>query len=427
MRINAAWRMSCLLFISALFFAPSHAMDFENDLGMLKSLPYSSWTEEDADPDLKGVVHHDAGRSFKGYNLFGEMNQFFFVMDMEGNIVHTWTYPEERYIQHAEFIPEDGNLIMLLPNAGLARMNWHSNLLTLRVLRTHHDFDIAPNGRIFACIYRIPYYYRRRVRFGGIVETDWAGKAYNRWISLYHVKYLLDEGYQGKSLLDLPPLEDNVVPSESGILFTSDPRLGEGDRNYFEMQIPSSAEFEGLYDYDHLNTVAVLPDTPLGRRDGRFAAGNIMTCLRNNNLIVILDGNMKRVQWAWGRDELDLPHMPTMLENGHILVFDNGNIRKWSRVIEVDPVTDKIVWEYKADPPEDFYSGQRGSAQRLPNGNTLICESSKGRAFEITPEGEIVWDYWHTKFNDEGKRSAIYRMERLLPEDVEPWLKLESK
>jgi hypothetical protein len=34
-----------------------------------------------------------------------------------------------------------------------------------------------------------------------------------------------------------------------------------------------------------------------------------------------------------------------------------------------------------------------GSAQRLPNGNTLITEASFGRFFEVTKEGEIVWDY----------------------------------
>jgi len=34
-----------------------------------------------------------------------------------------------------------------------------------------------------------------------------------------------------------------------------------------------------------------------------------------------------------------------------------------------------------------------GYAQRLPNGNTLITESSFGRFFEVTKQGEIVWEY----------------------------------
>jgi len=66
-------------------------------------------------------------------------------------------------------------------------------------------------------------------------------------------------------------------------------------------------------------------------------------------------------------------------------------LRDYSRIIEFDPVTLEIVWEYKDG--KRFYSYFISSAQRLPNGNTLICEGAKGRIFEVTREGEIVWEY----------------------------------
>jgi outer membrane protein assembly factor BamB len=101
------------------------------------------------------------------------------------------------------------------------------------------------------------------------------------------------------------------------------------------------------------------------------------------------------------------------LENGNILIFDNGRRRKYSRVIEFDPRVGKIVWQYKADPPGEFFSSTRGSAQRLANGNTLITESDKGRAFEVTPAGAVVWEFWSTDRRAENKeRGAIYRMNR---------------
>jgi hypothetical protein len=53
----------------------------------------------------------------------------------------------------------------------------------------------------------------------------------------------------------------------------------------------------------------------------------------------------------------------------------------------------KSVWEYIADPPADFFAINLGGAQRLPNGNTLICNGPQGVLFEITPEKEIVWQY----------------------------------
>ena len=51
------------------------------------------------------------------------------------------------------------------------------------------------------------------------------------------------------------------------------------------------------------------------------------------------------------------------------------------------------MWTYTAPNPADFYSPEISSVQRLPNGNTLICEGIPGHFFEITPDSEIVWSY----------------------------------
>jgi hypothetical protein len=68
-----------------------------------------------------------------------------------------------------------------------------------------------------------------------------------------------------------------------------------------------------------------------------------------------------------------------------------------------------------------FYTHKNGSAQRLPNGNTLICEGDKGRAFEVTKEGEIVWE-WLNPLMNEKRRALLYRITRLPPEAVKPLL-----
>ena len=81
------------------------------------------------------------------------------------------------------------------------------------------------------------------------------------------------------------------------------------------------------------------------------------------------------------------------LFSGNILVFDNGRSvhAGESIVIEIEPTTKKVVWNYEAG--KEFFSEARGSVQRLPNGNTLISEDKNGRCFEVTPEKEIVWQY----------------------------------
>ncbi len=103
------------------------------------------------------------------------------------------------------------------------------------------------------------------------------------------------------------------------------------------------------------------------------------------------------------------------------MIFDNGLLRDYSRIIELNPKTKQIVWDYVADPPESFFSKIKGSSQKLPNGNILISESSRGRIFEITLEGKIVWEYYNTHIDMKRKqRGGFYRAERIVePQNYE--------
>ncbi|HME41732.1 MAG TPA: hypothetical protein VKF36_01490 [Syntrophorhabdales bacterium] len=85
---------------------------------------------------------------------------------------------------------------------------------------------------------------------------------------------------------------------------------------------------------------------------------------------------------------------------GNILVFNNG--LPYSLVTEFNPVTLEVVWEYGGPAlgygeshslAHYFSSPSISSAQRLPNGNTMICEGDGGRIFEVTKELETVWEY----------------------------------
>ena len=105
------------------------------------------------------------------------------------------------------------------------------------------------------------------------------------------------------------------------------------------------------------------------------------------------------------------------MESPYCPPFDIGFYRGYSRIIELNPITKEIEWEYKANPPQSFCSPTRGSAQRLPNGNTLIAESDKGRVFEITPDEKVVWEFYNPeidqRYKEVKKRATIYRMMRI--------------
>ena len=139
--------------------------------------------------------------------------------------------------------------------------------------------------------------------------------------------------------------------------------------------------------------------------------------MRRMDLIAVVDLEGPRVVWSWGMGELEGQHQPTLLPNDHLLIFDNGESRGWSRVIEFDPLAQEIVWEYRTDPSTDFYSSSRGGSERLPNGNTLVTESNRGRVFEITQAGEIVWEFLNPEVR-RNARGAIYRLHRLTNEEL---------
>src|SRR5262249_26268932 len=144
-------------------------------------------------------------------------------------------------------------------------------------------------------------------------------------------------------------------------------------------------------EWTHGNAIVELPD------------GNLLVSFRNISTIIKLDRRSGRVVWKLGPPILSGQHAPELLANGNLLIFDNGPHRldqtfPFSRVIEVNPVTKEIVWKYQEAFPPSFYSDRISNAQRLPNGNTLINEGQFGRFFEVTPAGEVVWEYVNPYF-----------------------------
>ena len=87
-------------------------------------------------------------------------------------------------------------------------------------------------------------------------------------------------------------------------------------------------------------------------------------------------------------------------------------------MLEIDPATKAIVWKYQDTPVWNFFSPRISSAQRLPNGNTQICEGLFGRLLEVTPDGDLVWEYVNPYFGgppDKPKEAAnqLFRAYRL--------------
>jgi hypothetical protein len=166
----------------------------------------------------------------------------------------------------------------------------------------------------------------------------------------------------------------------------------------------------------HANSIQILDR----RVEGLGAPGDALISIRELDLIAVIDLERRAVVWTWGPGEIQRPHHPTLLADGNLLIFDNGSMRKYSRVIELDPRSRVIKWQYVAKPPSDFFSHQKGAAEKLPNGNVLITDSLAGRVFEVTRAGERVWEFYNPDIDEkQRKRAEIYRMTRLETSFVE--------
>ena len=217
-----------------------------------------------------------------------------------------------------------------------------------------------------------------------------------------------------------------------------------------------------LGDWMHINSMSTLgPNKWYDDGDERFHPDNIIWDGRQTNIIAIISKETGKIVWKLGPDytpgkakeigQIIGQHHAHMIPQGlpgagNILLFDNGGWagygapnpvsltgvnnahRDYSRVLEIDPVAMEIVWQCR---PMDlgypqpfvadhFYSCYISSAQRLPNGNTLITEGSDGRLLEVTPEHEIVWEYISPYFGSVGiKTNMVYRAYRY-PYDYVP-------
>lgn len=281
----------------------------------------------------------------------------------------------------AEFPDEKGFPSMITKFSPDSRILWR------KPLAAHHDVRVLPNGMILALTEQprtIPS--NRRAKTPSLSFMD------NSIVLLTASGDLV----QQRSVYDLVRSTPKLRLLDTGPVVT-----------------------EGAYDLFHCNAAQWIDDAlvrSLGKRPASSAEarrlykpGNVIFSSRHQNFVAIFSWQSKRVLWAWGqqRDGLDGPHAASLLPNGNVLVYDNGLLRGYSRILEIDPLSNRIVWQFQAKHPQDFYNRTGGHVQKLAGGNVLLTDSSRYQVLEVTPEQRIVWKW----INPE--RTFVYRMTRL--------------
>jgi hypothetical protein len=351
----------------------------EDELAALTNLGYVDRAKT-RNPQRQGVtVERDDGRS--GLNLYGSRDRAdAFLMDMAGEVVHRWTSGRPEAWMHMEPL-DDGSLLAITKDVGVAKYDFDSERLWETHLRAHHDLAVRDDGHILVLTGA-----RTAVVYGGETLP----------VLCDGVTVLSPDGEVVSTHPLLPLLRDSLSDQRLSLIRT---RLDEGRT---ERELLREG---GVGDVLHTNSIQIL------HRDieGVAPAGSVLLSFRTISRVAIVTRDLSELLWIWGRGELDGQHDATQLEDGHLLIFDNGLKRnRDSRVIEVDATKGEVVWTF-AHP--ELFTRLRGGAQALRNDNILITESDSGHALEITRDGELVWEFWNPDVRGE-ERATIYRLNR---------------
>ena len=315
----------------------------------------------------------------------GEKSTEVRLIDMNGNVVNTWKVVPN-FDARARLLPT-GHLLLVDEeiNGEIVEYDWKGAIVWRWKVPPggvpHHDVHRLPNGNTLVLVdEHVPEANLKDVKDADVL---WWGVIKRKGIKII-----------GDVIYEVTPRGEIVWAWHAH---------DNLDVKTFSPVVPN-------IDWTHGNTITPLPENKwYDAGDKRFKPGNVLFSPRNFDKVFIIDNDTKKIVWEWThtyKGGMSHQHEPIMVAKGlpgegNILLFDNGLFPRHrdhngaTIVFEINPVTKDTVWKYETYgySNQKFFSKTKGSITRLPNGNTFISEDNNGRLFQVTPMGEIVWEY----------------------------------
>lgn len=340
------------------------------------------------------VTRHDPGQAREGLTLvqgiFPEGLELRLV-DMSGTVLNRWhadlfrIWPEPHHIipeknipvdafhyhTHGMWLYPDGSIVFNFAEKGSVKLDRCGGLIWKLDRMTHHSVTPAPDGSVWipakADVRDIPDEYL--------------------FANVSRARLLDSEGWYEDRLLKVGA--DGTIEKEFSVLGA----LFEGG---LESHLYDVSLINAL-DPTHVNDIELVT-AALAEKIAGVREGDLLISIRQMHMLAILDQDTGRLKWhhagPWVRQ-----HDPDITEQGNIEVFNNhvgmGDRKPadGSNLVSLDPATGESRVVYPLEGDEGFSSDIMGTHQRLANGNRLIAESRAGRVFEVTPSGQVVWEY----------------------------------
>ena len=371
--------------------------------------------------------------AFAGYTLFNKIrSETIYLIDNQGRVVHKWELDFKAVFAR---LLENGNLLTLdgYPDRDTKRsvreIDRNGNILWECAQGfLHHDFLKMPNGNVLLLSRQrktpeeviatganpefigdkglvAPHIVEARITGPASCEIVWEWSAWDHLIQDFDPsKANYGVVAEHPELIDL-----NFHLSDLVAWFDPSDWIHSNGIDYnpeLDQVVLSPRHFSEVWIIDHSTTRA----EAAGSSGGNSGQGGDLL-YRWGNPRAYRAGTPADQQLFWPHNPQWIP--PGLAGAGNILVFNNGNEfpgsrRHYSSVDEIAPPVDgasyrldpdrayapvEPVWTYTAPTPSDFLARYMSGAQRLPNGNTLICDGVQGTLFEVTPAGKTVWKY----------------------------------
>jgi hypothetical protein len=381
-----------------------------------------------------GLFTQNAG-SLNGYVLFAPITSTTtYLIDKCGYLVHSWNSThrpgQSVYLLENGALLRPGSTGNTVFNAGgnggiIEKFDWNSSLLWSYTISTttecqHHDIRQLPNGNVLAIVWELktvaqataagrnPALLGNSLWSEKIVELQPVGTNGANIVWEWHAwDHLVQDFDQTKANYDTISEHPELINLNFGATTMADwLHCNALDYNPdLDQIILSSHNFSEIWILDHSTTTAEAASHTGGVHgkggDLLYRWGNAASYNRGTTSDKKLFGQ----------------HNPHWIENGfndagNIMIFNNGLQRpagnyssieiiappidvsgNYSLVSNLPYQPDSSYWEYTAPVPTDFFGQNISGAQRLSNGNTIICEGPKGNFFEIDTAKNTVWRY----------------------------------
>ena len=371
-----------------------------------------------------------------GYILFAPMNSFStYLIDRNGTVNHTWSsayFPGE-----AVHWVSDGTILRTIktgaPGYGGAGGGVQEVQLDGTILwdfrydtkgnLSHHDVTMLPDGNVLMIAWETKTpdeaiaAGRNPDNISGhsfnpdhIIEVKPTGPISGEIVWEWHAwNHLIQDFDSSKANYGVVGDHPELIDINFGTYFlNSADWLHTNSIDYnpkFDQILLSVHNFNEIWVIDHSTTT----EQAAGHSGGNSGKGGDLL-YRWGNPQAYRAGASNQQKFFGQHDASWIPS--SFPGAGDILVFNNGLNRPAGQFSTVDEIIPPInesghyflvpgsaygpdaqTWMFKGSPPTSFYASQLSGAQRLSDGDTLICDGEKGKFFEVTPDGDTIWEY----------------------------------